>query len=111
MAVYVGARLNRRVRREMSLKLLDAADDFACNGSELYDSQTLAKISEAFLQRRFTLTVDSVNALRLSLRELITTYSKRSAIESTIHPKEQLVNIGWSYAIAPFNGSYPLSEL
>ena len=111
MSLMVGPRVNQLIRNEMCTRLLDTANTFAVNGSDIYDEDTLKKISEAFMQRRFTLTVDSINALRLSLRELINTYSKRSSIEQSTHPRDQLINIGWSYVVAPFDGAYTIPEL
>lgn len=111
VALFVGPRINRLIREQMCGDLLAAAEEFACNGSEVYDSDTLSRISEAFLQRRFTLTVASIDALRLSLRELINTFAQRSAIDSTTHSPDELVSIGWSYVLAPFDGGYKVPEL
>ena len=77
----------------------------------MYDAETLGKISEAFVQRRLSLTEESIDALRLSMRELIKTYSERASIEGATHPPEKLITIGYSYVITPFDGRYPISEI
>lgn len=111
VSMQVGSRLGRQLRRELSHRLLDTAEDLKCNGSDVYDAHTLKRIVEPFLQRRLTLTVDSVEELRQSLGELLRTFSARSRREQTTAAEADLVHIGWSYVIAPFDGAYPLPEL
>ena len=95
----------------MCARMLETANTFACEGSDEYDEATLGKISEAFVQRQLSLTQDSIDALRLSLRELIQTYGARASIERATHPPEKLITIGWSYVLTPFDGRYPISEI
>ena len=88
VSLFVGPKVNRCIRELMCARMFDTANTFSCAGSDLYDAETLAKISEAFVQRRLSLTVDSIDALRVSLRALINTYSERASIERATHPPE-----------------------
>ena len=62
-------------------------------------------------QISYQLTVDSIDELRLSQFDLLQTFSNRSRIESATVSETELVHIGWSYMLAPFDDSYPLPEL
>lgn len=111
VSVKVGPELGRLVRRDMAHRLLESAETLACEGSERLDAATLNRVTGSFVQRRLALTVDSIDALRRSLLELIETTTDRAALESVTHPEEELIEIGWSWALAPFDGTYPVPEL
>ena len=108
--VEVGPELGRLVRRDMAHRLLDRAESLSCEGSDDVDPATLEKVTGAFVQRRHSLTVESADALRRSLLELVERTSARAAMEAVTCPKEELVDIGWSWALAPFDGAYPVPE-
>ena len=107
----VGARLGRVVRRRVAHRLLDTAETLACEGSEAFDAETLQMVTGSFVQRRHRLTVTSANALRRSLLELIETTAARAAMEGVTCAADELIEIGWSWTMAPFDGAYQVPEL
>lgn len=68
-------------------------------------------VTGSFVQRRHRLTVASANALRRSLLELIETTAARAAMEAVTCAADELIEIGWSWTMAPFDGAYQVPEL